>query len=435
MAAARSPISIAEGAAARICARIAAGVLGAGIVVGHDRDVGAARGDFAHDRPLARIAVAAATEHQHETPAHEGPERGDRLLERVGLMRVIDKDRRAADVADALEAPRRAFQRLQRLEHRIRLAARRDAKAGGDQRVGDLKVSGQRKVHAKASAAELKIERRRQSLARGGVEADRLALHADRDGVEPARPRRRDHARSDGAVSVDDRRRPIRQKLQEQPELGGQIILDRRMIVHVVARQIGECGGGEPHAVQPLLVETMRGGLDREVGDAVRGQPIEQLMQRDRVRRRQRSVDSERARHDADRSDRSGLPPQRPPDLAHESDDRSFPAGAGHRDNGFGLARIEARGGVSERGAGVGDVHEGGVGGVRPALGDNRGGAFRHRLAHVPEAVVLGAGKREEDIARRGLSTVERQARNRAIAKRAIGVLELEDVAKPSHRP
>ena len=127
--------------------------------------------------------------------------------------------------------------------------------------------------------------------------------------------------------------------------------------------------------------------------------------------------------------------PQRPPDLAHEGDDRGFAAGAGHRDNGFRLARIEARSGVSERGAGVGDVHEGGVRGFRPTLGDNRGGAFRHRFAHVPEAVVLGAGKGEEDVARRGLSTVERQARNRAIAKRAIGVLELEDVAKPSHRP
>src|ERR1700722_6305572 len=105
-------------------------------------------------------------------------------------MRVVDEDRRAAHVANALEAPRRAFQRLQRLEYRVCLAARGDAKAGGDQRIGDLKIAGKRKVHAKASASELKSEGRAHSLTRSGIQADRLALQADRDGIEPARPRR-----------------------------------------------------------------------------------------------------------------------------------------------------------------------------------------------------------------------------------------------------
>ena len=103
------------------------GLLGARIVVGHDRDVGCARRDLAHDRPLARVAVAAATEHKHESPGHEGPQRRERLFERVGLVRIIDEDARAANVADALEAPRRALQRLQRREHRVRFATRGDA--------------------------------------------------------------------------------------------------------------------------------------------------------------------------------------------------------------------------------------------------------------------------------------------------------------------
>ena len=73
-------------------------------------------------------------------------------------MRVVDEDRRAVDIANAFEASRRAFQCLQRREHRIRVAASGDAQPGSDQRVGDLKVASQRKVHAKASAPELKIE-------------------------------------------------------------------------------------------------------------------------------------------------------------------------------------------------------------------------------------------------------------------------------------
>jgi hypothetical protein len=51
------------------------------------------------------------------------------------------------------------------------------------------------------------------------------------------------------------------------------------------------------------------------------------------------------------------------------------------------------------------------------------------------EAVVFRPGQREKDIARGRLSAVERQPRNGARRKRAIGVLKLEDVAKPSHRP
>ena len=77
------------------------------------------------------------------------------------------------------------------------------------------------------------------------------------------------------------------------------------------------------------------------------GEPVEELMERDRVRGGQRSVDGQRARDDAERPDRSGFMRKRLPDLAHEGDDRGFSAGAGDRDDGLGLARIKARGGVS----------------------------------------------------------------------------------------
>ena len=104
---------------------------------------------------------------------------------------------------------------------------------------------------------------------------------------------------------------PSGRRSPEQPQLGGEIVLDRRVIVHVVARQIGEGAGGEAHAVEPLLVEAVRRGLHREMRDAARGEPVEGLMQRDRVRRRQRSVNGQRARDDADRPDRGGLAAER----------------------------------------------------------------------------------------------------------------------------
>ena len=173
---------------------------------------------------------------------------------------------------------------------------------------------------------------------------------------------------------------PSGKSVLEQPEFGREIILDRRVIVHVVAGQIGESAGGEPHAIEPLLVEAMRGGFDREVGDAL-------SRQAGREARAARSGPAWSAIHK--RVSGRDTTPMVPieaasapglPDLANEGGDRSLSAGAGHRDDRFRLARIEARGGVSERSAGVGDLNEGGVRGLRPTLGDDRGRALRRPL-------------------------------------------------------
>ncbi len=62
------------------------------------------------------------------------------------------------------------------------------------------------------------------------------------------------------------------------------------MIVHVVAAEIGEAGGGEPDAVEAALVEAVAGGLHRRMGDALAGEPVELGVERDRVGRRQAAV-------------------------------------------------------------------------------------------------------------------------------------------------
>ena len=237
--------------------------------------------------------------------------------------------------------------------------------------------------------------------------ADRLALRADGKDGQPALARGFDHARRDVAVGVDDRGRAVRQKLAEEAQLGGEIVLDRRVIVHVVAGQIGEGAGGETNAVEPLLVEAVRRGLHREMRDARVGEPIEGSMQLDRVRRRQRSVDGQRARDDADRAERGGLAAERTPDLPDEGRDRGLAAGAGDGDDGFGLPREEARGGARERGAGVGDPDEGRAGGGRRPLADDSHGPARERVADMLEAVVLRSGEREEDVARLDLAAVD----------------------------
>ncbi len=134
-------------------------------------------------------------------------------------------------------------------------------------------------------------------------------------------------------------------------------------------------------------------------------------VQRDGVGRRQRAIDGQRPRDDSDGAERGGLKPKARPDLAYEGGDRGLAAGAGDGDDGFRLAGVEGGGGLREREAGVGNLHEGGVAEVVGAtLRDHSGGAAFDRLRDMLEAVVLGAGQREEGVAGRDLAAVGREA-------------------------
>ena len=137
-----------------------------------------------------------------------------------------------------------------------------------------------------------RLEPRREALARGRQETDRLALGADGEDLQPAPSRTA--ATTCGATSLSASMTagaPALQQLVEQAQLGGEIGVRRRVIVEMVARQIGEGAGREAHAVEPVLVEAVRGGFQREMGDAAAGELVERSVQRDRVRRRQRAID------------------------------------------------------------------------------------------------------------------------------------------------
>ena len=63
------------------------------------------------------------------------------------------------------------------------------------------------------------------------------------------------------------------------------------MIVEMIAAEVGEAAGRDAHAVEPMLVEPVRGGLDREMRDAFAGELIQRAVQRDRIGRGERAVD------------------------------------------------------------------------------------------------------------------------------------------------
>src|ERR1700722_3672756 len=113
------------------------------------------------------------------------------------------------------------------------------------------------------------------------------------------------------------------------------------MVIEMVARQIGEGACRQANTIKAALIEPVRRCLEREVADRFVYKLIERFMQRDRIGRRQRTVDFARWRDEADRAERSGTMAERDPDLPRESRDRTFAARASDRDNRFRLARIE----------------------------------------------------------------------------------------------
>ncbi len=154
-------------------------------------------------------------------------------------------------------------------KHRVRVAARGDAKAR--QRPARSRSESRRPAESSRESCGRRTEDRAREDSPSRAAAFSRIVSPFAPTVTTLSPRARAAAITRGAMALSASMTagaPSRQKVPEQPELGGEIILDRRVIVHVVARQVGERARGEPHAVEPLLVEAMRGGLDREIGDA-----------------------------------------------------------------------------------------------------------------------------------------------------------------------
>ena len=155
----RSPISSASGRAGQDLAADRRRILAARIVVGDDDAIGEPRGDLAHQRALAAVAIAAAAEDDDEPAAGMGAKRGQHRLQRVGLVGVVDIDRRAIGMlGHALDAARDAGEARHRGEHPVHRLAAGDGEAEGGQEIVGLEGAGDRKEQALAAAEGLDDE-------------------------------------------------------------------------------------------------------------------------------------------------------------------------------------------------------------------------------------------------------------------------------------
>jgi hypothetical protein len=100
-----------------------------------------AAGDFAHQRPLARIAVAAAAEDADQAPAASGggvAQRRERLVQRIRRVGVVDHRQRLPVPAEGLHAAGRRSQSLQHGGRLVERHARGQQRAQHGEQVGDV---------------------------------------------------------------------------------------------------------------------------------------------------------------------------------------------------------------------------------------------------------------------------------------------------------
>ena len=223
---------------------------------------------------------------------------------------------------------------FQRGEYRDRIVARRHAKTRRDKRVRRHEIARQWQTRVNALPGVFNRDQRRGAHGARIQQSNVVALGARREHAKPARARMRDGAFREVAVGVDDRGLAGREQGVEQTHFRGEVIIERRVIIEMIAGKVREGARGEPHAIEPALIEPVRGGLHRQMRNALGGEFVQRAMQRHRIGRGQRAIGRARGLDDARGAERRRRVAQPRPDLARERRGRSLAARAGDGHDG-----------------------------------------------------------------------------------------------------
>ena len=252
---------------ARMSATMRARVLAARIVVGDDDVVGELRGDA---RPSAG-ACPRRGRRRSRTPRAGG--RGSAGARRAapsrsasGRVRVVDDRQRRAPAAAkhlhaAVAAPALAPARAR---PRASGTSQASSTASTVSTLSTLKSPISGTASSRACPSSIRSRARGRAVGAARARHARIAATA-RDVAARGRvvtmsePQSRGAGQlgAEGIVDVDDPAREVRPG--EQPRLGGRVGLHGAVVVEMVAREVGERGGVEAHAIDARLVQRMRG--------------------------------------------------------------------------------------------------------------------------------------------------------------------------------
>ena len=376
-------------------------VLGTGVVVGDDQDVGEPAGDLAHQRALPGVAVAARADHDDQPPLGERAERTERGLHGVGLVGVVDDHDEVLAGLDPLQPAGDAGAGGHARDQGGRVVAGLGGAGDGGERVGDVEVAGQR--HAR-------LQHQPVGAVHGEPAAGRLEHHV---GGAPVgvRPGGREGAQRDlrdveqaAAVRVVDvdqsAPRPAR---GEQGGLGGEVVVEVGVEVEVVAPEVGEDRDVEDHAVDPAQDQRVARDLHQAPRHPALAHHREQAVQVRRLRRGQHRPDVLTVDAGADGADDRDVLAGRLQAALRQPGGRRLALGAGHADQAQcrGRLAVHPRGEAAEHLARPVDHEQGYVGrrGGTLVVGEHGDGARGDRVGREADAVDPVAGQGGVEVA------------------------------------
>src|SRR5476651_1105185 len=109
----------------------------------------------------------------------------------------------------------------------------------------------------------------REAIDFAADQLDAVAMLADGHDLEPPLFGRFDYLPGITIVDADHRGAVGYDQRIEKMQFGREIGFERSVIIEMVARQIREGAGRDPHAIKPVLIEAMRRGLERQMRDAL----------------------------------------------------------------------------------------------------------------------------------------------------------------------
>ena len=383
-------------------------VLAPRVVARDDREVGVRRRRATHERALGPVAIAAGSEHHDQPALRERPGRSQHVLDAVGRVGVVDHH----------EEP---------LPHLDRLDAAGDTAHGRDRVGRDAAVDPQRPGGRERGQGVLHVERpaqRRADRHAVGEEGDPLGRRLDLGGAhvgvgrEPERDRRQAGGRQASAVFVIEvHDGAIAHRRCEQPRLGEEVLLHRRVVVEMILREVGEHRHRVPDAVDAVLIEPVRGDFHRDGGHALVGHPGDEALQIGRLGRRPRERLGPTVDPDAGSADDPRGPSVRSEDRLEQERGRGLPVRAGHADDRHRVGRppVERRRDRPHRRADIRHVDLGHVQ-VQPAVDHDGRRPARDRVAREGMAVGRAPGHAEEQGARPRVVRAVADARDEHVA-------------------
>ena len=327
-------------------------VLASGVVVGDDDSVGALLHRFRHLRPLAAVPLAAAAEHAPEVSLAQWLERGQRAVQGIGGMGVVHDDQWPRSASEPLHSARDRLGAAQPPEHGVEPMPVQARDRDGCQQVVRVEAAEETRRHRSIAPGRYDLQREPPPFpgdaAPDGRQRDRrrrCISERQCDGFDAGR-NRAEQVPAERIVDVDRCVRETRHL--EQRRLGTRVGIHVRVVVEVIATEVGEYRGVDVDRLDAALVERVRRDLQDEGVEAVVSQCRELAMNLDRTRSGERhGLQPIRGTGTQRAHDRAAIAAGSCREMGHAR----LAVGSGHRSNGQALRRIsvEAGCGMSDR--------------------------------------------------------------------------------------